>query len=1165
MAVTICILPAIRKRATNGREAAYTPTAPKPERRSMPNGRACVRSILLAGVAAFSAAFLVPVDAAQAPAAACHISGRVTSSGKPLPGVAITVTASGASTVATSTDLDGTYRLGLPPGSFTLSAALTGFTPAAREIAVSPAACEQTLDVALTLAPRGRPLAPPAPQRGQPAPPTSSTSTSTSTPKPGQPSSASRFQRLEVQSASAQPEASEASEIGRESADAATRLLLPPGFSIDAPTEALAINGNNASVDRGMMNDRFAALGRGEFDPVTGEVAPGFALQGAGPGGGRGFGGPGRGGPGGAGRGGRGGFIIAGRGGRQNAFNATTSYSLGGSPLDAAPYQLHPDSPTPKQPYTKQNFGITIGGPLKIPHIYDGTRRTTFIASYTGSRGDSLFDQFATVPSAALRSGDFSTSGSPVIDPLTGQPFAGNQIPATRISPAAATLLQYIPLPNTDGLRNNFHYTTTTGSSLDNLNLRLIQNFTPGTQDGRGGGRSGFGGRGGGGRFGRGARGAQGTNVILTAQMQYRRTHADDANVFPTLGGVNAGWSLGLPVTLNVQHKRSLHNFNVNFSETHAATSNQYAFKQNIAADAGIAGVSIDPFDWGLPSLSFAGFSNARDVTPSTRTDRRIAAAYTWTHPVKSHTVRAGGNFRVDRTTSQVDTNPRGAFVFTGLYTGGGVAGSAGNDFADFLLGLPQQASVQYGPGTETVNGRSMSLFLQDDWRKSAGLTFSLGLRYELLWPFTEGHGRMVNLDVAPDFSAAVPVISGGTGPFTGAFPAGLIQPDTNNLAPRLGVAWRLRPGMILRGGYGISYNSGTYSTIARQMVGQPPFATTDTTIGTLLTPLSLVDPFAGVSPGATTNNYGVARDYDLGRVQTWNADFSKDLSPVWNIGIGYTEIRGANLDIVRAPNRGPSGLRIPDVQPFLWQTSEGSSVLHAGTLRLQRRQSHGIGGNLTYTIGRSRDDASTVGGGGVVVAQNDEDLAAEWGPSSFDRRHQLSAAMSVELPFGPEKRWLNGGGMWARLLDNWRVSGTYTWQSGTPLTPLVRASAADAARGTSGTLRADYDGGSITIPNPTIAEFFNTAAFSVPAAGAFGTAGRNVITGPGTRQLNAQLARDLRFGRSHAVTLAVSATNVLNDVNFAAIDTYVNSPTFGQVLSVRPLRSAQLNVRFRY
>jgi hypothetical protein len=1145
-----------------------------------------ILAVMTAGLAAYAVTCFVPLDAAQAPAAACRVTGRATSNGKPLPGVSVVASSrnagSAAASIATSSDTDGTYRLSLPPGTFTLTVQLTGFVPVERDITVSAPPCDQTLDLTLGLAPRDRPLAAvqPAAGRGSAAPATPAAApppaTNASAASAGNaarpagrsnaPAASARFQRLEVQSAGNDSQIADvAASPERDTADAATRLMLPPGFSTDAPTEAVAINGNAASIDRGLMNDRFAALGRGEFDPLTGEIAPGFGQQaGPGRGGPPGVGG-GRGGPG--GRGGAGGFFIGGRGGRQNTFNATMNYSFGGSVLDSAPYQLHPNSPTPKQPYSKQNFGVTIGGPVKIPHVYDGSRRTFFIASYTGNRGDNLFDQFATVPSAALRSGDFSGTSAVVVDPVTGLPFPGNQIPASRISPAAATLLQFIPLPNTDGVRNNFHYTTTTGSSLDNLNLRVIESFTPQPQNGRGG----FGGRGGGarggGRFGGGGGRAQGTNVVLTAQMQYRRTHADQANVFPTLGGENAGWNLGVPITLNVQHKRSLHNVNVNFSETHSAASNQYAFVRNIAGDAGIGGVSTDPFDWGLPSLSFANFSSARDLAPSTRTDRRISTAYRWTHPVKKHTLRAGGDFRFDRSTSEVDSNPRGSFVFTGLYAGGGLSGSTGTDldFADFLLGLPQQASVQYGPGKVSVDGRSMSLFMQDDWRKSAGLTFSLGLRYELLWPFTETHGEMVNLDVAPDFSAAVPVVSGGMGPFTGSFPRGLIQTDTNNLAPRLGVAWRIKPGMILRGGYGISYNSGTYSTIARQMVGQPPFAVTDTTIGSLVSPLSILDPFAGVSPNATTNNYGVARNYDLGRVQTWNADFAKDLSPIWNVSAGYTEIRGANLDIVRAPNRGPSGLRIADVQPFLWQTSEGASVLHAGTFRLQRRQSHGIGGNLTYTLGRSRDDASTVGGGATVVAQNDQDLAAEWGRSSFDRRQQISGAISIELPFGPNRRWLNGGGLWATLLDNWRLSGNYSWQSGTPLTPLVRASAADAARGTSGTLRADYDGASISIPNPTIAEFFNTGAFSVPFPGAFGTAGRNIITGPGSHQLNAQLARDLRYGRTRTLTLDVSATNLLNTVNFGAIDTFVNSPTFGQVLSVRPRRSVQVGLRFRF
>jgi hypothetical protein len=149
--------------------------------------------------------------------------------------------------------------------------------------------------------------------------------------------------------------------------------------------------------------------------------------------------------------------------------------------------------------------------------------------------------------------------------------------------------------------------------------------------------------------------------------------------------------------------------------------------------------------------------------------------------------------------------------------------------------------------------------------------------------------------------------------------------------------------GTIVRGGYGISYNAGSYSSMARQMVNQPPFATTNTAIGTAGSPLSLTDPLATASPDQVANDYGVDLNYVLGMVQTINADVSKDLTQVWNLGVSYTHIIGSNLDIVRAPNRGPNGLLLADVQPFEWQSSEGSSRLHAAEFR-DRRPVRGSG-----------------------------------------------------------------------------------------------------------------------------------------------------------------------------------------------------------------------------
>jgi outer membrane receptor protein involved in Fe transport len=476
------------------------------------------------------------------------------------------------------------------------------------------------------------------------------------------------------------------------------------------------------------------------------------------------------------------------------------------------------------------------------------------------------------------------------------------------------------------------------------------------------------------------------------------------------------------------------------------------------------------------------------------------------------------------------------------------------------FVGLRPDADVER-------NWRStlFAAYLQDDLRVTPRLTLNLGARYEVVRPYTETEGRMVNLDVAPDFSGVVPVQPGGTGLYSGVFPDGLVRGDYNNLAPRVGLAWRATPRTVVRGGFGVSFNNGTYAAIARQLVAQPPFAVTSTSIGSPVNPLDMSDPFAGVEASTTTNNYGVDRDYQLGVINTWNVDVDRNLARGWQAGAGYTSTRGVRLDVLRAPNRGPDGLRIDGVQPFLWQTAEGRSTLHSATFRLRRQQVRGIAGSLSYTLARSMDDASSIGGGGRVVAQDDRNLDAEWGLSSFDRRHQLAGSLSVELPFGADRPWLNQGGPWAAMLSNWSISTSVSLQSGTPFTARLIGAASDVARGTNGTLRADETGAPVDVDEPTLLRYFNTAAFAVPVSGAFGTAGRNTIIGPGQRQVDASLGRDIRLGGNQAISIRVQASNLFNSVRFAAVDTAVNSPTFGQVVSIRPMRTVGLNVRFRF
>ncbi|HEX6975953.1 MAG TPA: carboxypeptidase regulatory-like domain-containing protein, partial [Vicinamibacterales bacterium] len=319
--------------------------------------------MILALTGAAIAAGLGPaIDAQQAPpAGSCRISGKSTSGPTALPGVSIVITAGGAVKGVTSTDPDGTYRLAVMPGTYTMSAELTGFARVERELALEPAACDRVVDLPLALAPRqaraaGAPATSPAGQRG----------------------AASSTPRFETLTAETQAAAAAGLEVNPpEATDAATRLLLPPGFSTEAPTQAVAINGNMASLDRGMMNERMDAIGRGEFDPTTGEFGQGFGPGGqggfGGPGGPGGFGGRGGrdGGPGGGpggpggpgGRGGPGGFVLGGRGRGQRAYSLQSNYTFSGSALDSAPYELRPGSAQQQNPYNRQNFGVTVGGP----------------------------------------------------------------------------------------------------------------------------------------------------------------------------------------------------------------------------------------------------------------------------------------------------------------------------------------------------------------------------------------------------------------------------------------------------------------------------------------------------------------------------------------------------------------------------------------------------------------------------------------------------------------------------------------------------------------------------------------------------------------------------------------------------------------------------------
>ena len=1040
---------------------------------------------------------------------------------------------------------------------------LVAFATASKELTIDQATCRQRVDMSMTLASRAPAavagIAAPARDRSeQPVTgtPPGNVLRRAGSQNPGRGSAqgtqgrggrgqqAPAFQALDLVA-----DQNGGNRADEGTADSTAQALLPPGFSPDTSAESVtSLGSSQATADAflgpGGFADRLNAFG----DGFGGPGAPGDGQFGGGRGGDAG----GRGGPGGFG--GLGNAVFLGRGRGGNQIRGSVFQSFDASALDAPPYALN-GQPTTKPDYLQQRFGATLGGPVTIPGVWDKAK-TFFFLNYTGNHSRNPYDAYSTVPTAAERSGNLSAVGATLIDPATGQPFANNQIPSTRIDPAAQRLLTLFPSPNQTGDKN-FHTVTTTTSNLDDINFRLIHNF--GTPPARGRGQRGQGGGGGRGGFGGGRGGGREGVSNLNITVHFRRSENTNQNPFPTLGGTSLLKAWDIPVGYSFTKAGMMHSVRFGFNRQTSETQNLYAFNQNVAGDAGLLGVSTDPFDWGAPAVSIGGTLTAlRDTAPLSRTDQTISLGDTIVKTVGKHTMRYGGDFRSIHTDSRNDANARGSYVFTGLYTG--------DAFADFLLGLPQQSTVQ-GGRLDQFRQHTFDLFVQDDFRWRPNLTINAGLRYEYYSPFSEAANQLSGLDASPAFTAAVPVTAGGTSPFSGALPDTIVRPFRTGFAPRVGVAWKPQQATTVRTGYGINYNASVYQSIAQQLSAQPPFVTTNTVLANAATPTPIETALTTVTPGVATNTYGIDPNYRLGYVQIWNADVQREVARVYVFGIGYTGTKGSNLDILRAPNRNPDGtLRITGVVPFIWESSEGDSILQSMTVRFRKRQTHGIAAGVSYTRSKSIDDASSIGGGGAVVAQNDLDLAAERGLSSFDQRHRFSADFTIDLPFGVNKRWFNDNGLVATLLSNWQVNGNAQLASGTPFTARVVGAITDVATGVNGTLRANYNGQPIQVGDPTALNYFNTAAFSVPAAGTFGNAGRNTIIGPGTSVLNLGLMRSISFGQTRGMTIQLVANNVLNTVQFASIDTIVNDfRNFGTVTAARPMRRVQILTRFRF
>ena len=442
-------------------------------------------------------------------------------------------------------------------------------------------------------------------------------------------------------------------------------------------------------------------------------------------------------------------FGNARRGGPR-LYTYAIAFSDSNSILNAANYSITGQH-TPKPPFNNMTGTLSFGGPLKIPLLlpHNGPNLTVNY-SRIENRTSSVYTGL--MPNAAERSGDFSQAvnvGKPVTiyDPTTGAPFPGNMIPLNRISPQALSLLQYYPAPNFLGANAyNYQVPLIANTHTDNIRVGLQRVLKR---------RNDF----------SGLLGLQDTRGDANSQFNF-------LDLRRSLGiNVNATWRRTFT-------PRFYGTLTYQFSRQSTRLLPFFSNRVNVSGDAGITGNNQDPINWGPPALQFnqSSIAGMSDATPSVVHNQTSALSYLGTWSRHTHNIQFGGDYRWQQFNTISQSNPRGLFTFSGA--------GAGFDFADFLLGIPDASAIAFGNADKYLRAVQPDLFLQDDWHVASGITLLLGFRWEYASPLTEKYGRLVNLDIAPGFTAVAPeVASDARGP--------LISPYRREFEPRIGIAWR--------------------------------------------------------------------------------------------------------------------------------------------------------------------------------------------------------------------------------------------------------------------------------------------------------------------------------------------------------------------------------------
>lgn len=843
------------------------------------------------------------------------------------------------------------------------------------------------------------------------------------------------------------------------------------------------------------------------------------------------------------------------RSGFRGLYNGGLSVNLVNSALNARPYSISGFEAS-KSAYDLITNSAYLGGPLKIPHLLP--RGPNFYVNYTWTRDNNAAINIGLVPTEDERSGNLAgllnAQGQPVTvyDPTTGLPLQGNVVP---VSQQAAALLKLYPMPNpniSSASGYNYQAPVLNATHSDGLQSRLDKQL--------------------------------GRRDQLYGGFNFTSTRSDSVSLFDF---VDATGTLGINANLHWMHRFGGHfflNSGYNFSRSRTETTPNFANRINVSGpnDANITGNDQTPSNWGPPSLSFSsGITGLTDGSSSFNRNETNGVSLSAGIYERRHNITAGADFRRQQYNDFFQQNPRGSFSFTGAATSNAAESTTtGSDLADFLIGIPDTSSIAFGNADKYFREPVYDAYFTDDWRVMPVLTINAGVRWEYSAPMTELFGRLVNLDINHGFTQAAPVLgSNPVGAVTGThYSSSLIRPDRGGIQPRIGISWRpiAASTVVIRAGYGIYRDSSVYQSIVNQMAQQAPLSKSFNVENSAACPLTLADGF----DCASADTFAIDPNYRIGYAQVWQLTVQRDLPFALQMVATYMGTKGTHGAQQILPNTYPIGATnaCPACPTdFTYRLSGGNSTRQSGQLQLRRRLKNGFTATLNYTWSKSVDDDAVLGGqgytssnapppsGSATIAQNWLNLRGERGLSTFDQRQLVYLTAQYTSGEG-----VGGGtlmtGWRGRLLKEWTIVGTMSEGTGMPESPTYPLYV--PGTGYTSVIRPSLTGQNIYSSG---ASHLNYNAYSAPAPGQWGTAGRDSITGPNQFSLNSSLARTFRPHGKIFLDLTISADNVLNHPVFSAWNTMwddatqANAELFGRPTTANGMRSVSTEMRVRF